>query len=275
MLRCFNDGVAMTIAYLAVLFLMSHRHISAAIFFSLAVSVKMNVLLMLPAFALVFVRECGAVKAITCAFLMILVQAGLGFPFLITYPYSYLTKAFELSRVFTFKWTVNWKFLDEQVFTSRDLAVALLAGHILILLLFAIKWCWKEGGLIKLIGSVLTGRDVSLPAVTSKAISQYSAHHIFSLVAICNFVGVAFARTLHYQFYSWYFHTLPFLLWHSGLPRPIALACFVGIEWAFNVFPATPSSSLILQASHLVLLVGLLLKPVPPPTELGQRKKLE
>jgi hypothetical protein len=28
-----------------------------------------------------------------------------------------------------------------------------------------------------------------------------------------NFVGIVFARTLHYQFYSWYFHALPLLLW--------------------------------------------------------------
>ena len=32
----------------------------------------------------------------------------------------------------------------------------------------------------------------------------------------------------------------------------------VGIEYAFNVFPATPVSSAVLQVCHLVLLGGLL-----------------
>jgi alpha-1,3-mannosyltransferase len=36
----------------------------------------------------------------------------LGAPFLLTYPQSYIRKAFELDRVFFYKWTVNWKASD-------------------------------------------------------------------------------------------------------------------------------------------------------------------
>lgn len=30
-----------------------------------------------------------------------------------------------------------------------------------------------------------------------------------------NLIGIAFSRSLHYQFYVWYYHSVPFLLWSS------------------------------------------------------------
>jgi hypothetical protein len=36
------------------------------------------------------------------------------------------------------------------------------------------------------------------------------------LLYASNFIGIAFARTLHYQFFLWYFHTLPFLFLVGG-----------------------------------------------------------
>jgi ALG3 protein len=43
-------------------------------------------------------------------------QGALAAPFLAAAPMSYASKAFELSRVFLHRWTVNLKFLPEAVF---------------------------------------------------------------------------------------------------------------------------------------------------------------
>lgn len=52
------------------------------------------------------------------------------------------------------------------------------------------------------------------------------------------------------QFYSWYYHTLPFLLWQTDLPVMGRLAVLAGIEISFNIFPATSTSSAVLQVTN-------------------------
>lgn len=71
------------------------------------------------------------------------VQLVLGLPFLFVNPVGYVSRAFDLGRQFLFKWTVNWRFLPEDVFLSRYFHLALLLAHITMLLLFALKR-WKR-----------------------------------------------------------------------------------------------------------------------------------
>lgn len=65
-------------------------------------------------------------------------QVALGYPFLSTYPKEYIGRAFEFSRVFLYKWTVNLRFLPEPIFVSKQLALFLLTSHLFLLTAFAI-----------------------------------------------------------------------------------------------------------------------------------------
>lgn len=125
-LRMFNDCIAVLFGYIAVLLFTYRQWIPASIIYSLAVSVKMNMLLYAPGVFVVLLLSTGLTNTIWCIFLCGLVQIVLGLPFLMTYPVSYLTKAFELSRVFMYKWTVNFKFLPEPIFLSKKLSIGLL-----------------------------------------------------------------------------------------------------------------------------------------------------
>ena len=115
MLRMFNDGIAILLFYLALLLFIQKFWKSGCVFFSLAVSIKMNILLFAPGLLLLLLLHHSLWQTIGCLCICAIVQLVLGLPFLTTFPLSYLQKAFEFSRVFFYKWTVNWKFLSEEV----------------------------------------------------------------------------------------------------------------------------------------------------------------
>lgn len=80
---------------------------------------------------------------------------------------------------------------------------------------------------------------------------------VVEMVLCSNLIGIVCARSLHYQFYCWYFHSLPFLLWRTQLPLVVRVVLLVAIEWCWNVFPSTDASSSVLLASHVLCLCGL------------------
>ena len=117
----------------------------------------MSVLLYVPGLLFVLLQQRGVVQSILHVIIMILFQSILGWPFVSQYPWEYLSGAFDLSRVFLFKWTVNWRFLGEDAFLNPVWAKALLLGHLCTLLAFAhFKWSRKEGGVVSLLLKSLT-----------------------------------------------------------------------------------------------------------------------
>ena len=259
LLRCFNDGAAMLLAWGATLLLVralssddgggkkeqgggkgkssngvggeggsrkkSLLVVASVAAFSLAVSVKMNVLLMAPPVAVLLLQAARVQEIASGVLFGTALQVLLGLPFLLRFPGSYLGRAFELGRVFTHKWSVNFAFLSEEAFVSKRLALGLAAAHLGVLFAFA-GWRWTRGGEGEggkgagkggLVSAAAECWDASFPKKSksktsrSKASSSSSssssarhrpalaAAHVFRVEAVGNFIGVVLARSLHYQ----------------------------------------------------------------------------
>lgn len=196
MLRLFNDCWALIFLQNAALAFIYDFNSLGAVFFrcaqiklnesmsvyimmtisSVALSIKMSVLLYVPGLMILCFKKMGLMRTLLILATILNIQFIIGYPFLTTYPSSYIASAFEISRVFLYKWTVNWRFVPEDIFLSKSFAIALLFLHLSTLISFAaFKWCSKEGGVIKVL---LTGLkrpfSPSNPFVTSDGKVIYS-----------------------------------------------------------------------------------------------------
>ncbi|CAN8285778.1 unnamed protein product [Cochlearia groenlandica] len=259
-LRLFNDCFAMTLLHASMaLFLYRKWHFGMVIF-SGAVSIKMNVLLYAPPLLLLLLKAMNIVGVVSALAGAALVQILVGLPFLIPYPVSYIANAFDLGRVFIHFWSVNFKFVPERVFVSKEFAVCLLIAHLCLLAVFAnFKWCKQEGGIIGFVRSRHFFLKLPSPlSFTDQSISGILTNeYIVTTMFVGNFIGIVCARSLHYQFYSWYFYSLPFLLWRTSFPTWMRLILFLGIEICWNIYPSTSISSALLMCLHLTVLWGL------------------
>ncbi|XP_027268856.1 dol-P-Man:Man(5)GlcNAc(2)-PP-Dol alpha-1,3-mannosyltransferase isoform X3 [Cricetulus griseus] len=140
-LRLFNDPVAMALLFLSINLFLAHYWGWGCCCFSLAVSVKMNVLLFAPGLLFLLLTQFGFRGALPKLAICAAIQVVLGLPFLLENPIGYLSRSFDLGRQFLFQWTVNWRFLPEAIFLHRAFHLALLAAHLTLLLLFALcRW---------------------------------------------------------------------------------------------------------------------------------------
>ena len=112
---------------------------------------------------------------------------------------------------------------------------------------------------------------------------KLTPEYVIYTMFVSNFVGIAFARTLHYQFYCWYYLSLPMMhcmtigstakILQASLHVATSILAIFSIEAVFNVFPATWLSSMVLQLSHAFLLIKIFVTSVP--TILLEEKDIE
>uniref|UniRef100_A0A182LRL2 dolichyl-P-Man:Man5GlcNAc2-PP-dolichol alpha-1,3-mannosyltransferase n=1 Tax=Anopheles culicifacies TaxID=139723 RepID=A0A182LRL2_9DIPT len=332
-LRLFNDPIAILFLYAALNVFIDGRWTLGSVMLSLGVSVKMNILLFAPAILLLYITNLGWLKTMLQLTVCAMIQLILGAPFLLTHPWQYIKGSFDLGRVFEHKWTVNYRFLEPEIFESKMFHLALLGLHLTLLVVFASP-CYKyfqnycrlrhlemmllpqieaqnraekekekkskkapnqalpaskenkqekeqekltadqekflksfEKGIKKMSGKQQQQQKVERapeesPAPNS-ATNKFSIHFDRSTqlallpIFLSNFIGIVCARSLHYQFYVWYFHSLPYLTWYTEYTNSLKFLLLLLLEFCWNTYPSTVLSSIVLHTCHLILLVGI------------------
>ncbi|KAL1998642.1 hypothetical protein VTN02DRAFT_5813 [Thermoascus thermophilus] len=250
-LRLFNDCFAALAMWTAIWLFQRRKWTAGVVVWTSGVAIKMTLLLLAPAVALLVGLGQGVGRGILLGTTAVLIQVLLAAPFLRENPVGYVSRAFELTRQFLFKWTVNWRFVGEQVFLSKTFSLSLLAVHVSLLGLFVtMRWVKPSGSnLVNLVGKVMSGRQPTV-ALSNAFVTTTM---LTSLV-----IGLLCARSLHYQFFAYLAWATPFLLWRSGFHPVLIYALWAAQEWAWNIFPSTSQSSIIVVLSLAVQVFGVL-----------------
>lgn len=244
----------------------------SAVFYSFAISTKMNALLYSPAFFIVSFFLCGENlgKLLVVIIALVISQVVVGWQFLLPLSFdqesaairwNYISQAFDFQRRFIYKWTVNWKFVPEEIFSSTTFANFLLLGHFLTLACFFCTRVLSPGITKKPIHKLLI---FSFRKPFSNSINlgnlfieeKHGAGLILSTFCMTNLIGVLFSRTLHYQFLSWYYWQFPYMLYKAGWGLIVSCVIWVIHEATWNVFPSTPLSSLLLVTVLFQIIVA-------------------
>ncbi|KAK9945559.1 hypothetical protein M0R45_011068 [Rubus argutus] len=168
-LRLFNDCLAMLLLHASLASFLHQRWHLGLIIFSGAVSIKMNVLLYAPPLLLLMLKAMDISGVISALFGAALVQILLGLPFIMSHPFAYISRAFNLGRVFIHSAFAHY------------------------------RWCKHEGGVFKFLYSRLVSIKLKF-ALTNSHSYKALKKHIVTTMFVGNFIGILCARSLHYQF---------------------------------------------------------------------------
>ncbi|TVY84288.1 Dol-P-Man:Man(5)GlcNAc(2)-PP-Dol alpha-1,3-mannosyltransferase [Lachnellula suecica] len=278
-LRLFNDCFAVFSLWIAIYTFQRRLWTLGSLAYSWGVGIKMTLLLALPSIGVMLFLARGVQASLKQAWMMIQLQVIIAFPFLPSNLTGYLSSAFEFSRQFMFKWTVNWRFVGEETFSSKEFSITLLVGHISALILFiTTRWLRPaEKPLKELIGNALKWEE-PLGKMQHAISIRISPNFILTTILTANAIGMLFARSLHYQFYSYIALATPFLLWRSGMHPILQYTLWAVQEWAWNVYPSTDASSMVVVGVLLTTVAsvwwGTRRDFVNPKGEGGASKKL-
>ena len=224
----------------------------------------MNILLYLPGMLLLINWTKNYFYTIGTVLFIVCFQLLIATPFLIVNFEGYLSRAFEFSRKFGQRDSAYWQFVPEGVFVSGKFHFLLLFLHIFLLLVFLFRKAAFGKSFKEKLQSLNVPTSVNewISPKNGKDLEPQSKIYLavaYTLFSI-NFIGIVFSRSMHIWFYSWYMHSIPFIICFNGFSF-YKLGLFLALEAAYIQFPPSVYSSGVILFIH-ILFLGILDKSV-------------
>jgi alpha-1,3-mannosyltransferase len=295
-LGLFNDAVCVCVLVLAMCCLVRRQWLIGCLLYSFSVSIKMNILLYAPGLAVLLLHYTGPRRTAGYIAACGILQIAIAWPFLASHPYEYLAGAFNLGRQFDQHWSANFHFLPRNIFASKAFAAGLLTVTIVCWLWMRAKACGLPRAPIEGMRRIVlhgvpctvepvvdeqrhlhVGRHPQSPfrgpvvfvrtdnakalekIVSASSITDLIERHVALVMCASNIVGVIFARSLHYQFFAWYWHCVLLHAVSSRVPGVLWPLWGYWIMFAWEIHPPADWSSRAITLSHALLLCSLLL----------------
>ncbi|KIW97919.1 uncharacterized protein Z519_01503 [Cladophialophora bantiana CBS 173.52] len=270
LLRLFNDCWATLGLWLAIYSMQRRKFGRAAIIWGLGLGVKMTLLLAAPAVGVIVLQALGTGEGLFTGLYVFVLHVVMSLPFFGEGTgLSYVQRSFDFGRQFLYKWTVNWRFVDEETFLSRNFAISLLVIHAsLLLLFFQTKWIKPSASsLVEFAKKYMLGMNEAEELRISKKVTPA---FVMDTVLGSMVIGMLCARSLHYQFFAYLGWATPYLLWRAGGGPIWVLLNWAVQEYCWLVYPSTDVSSMVVVGElALQAMCALVAPPVdhisPPP----------
>ena len=269
LLRLFNDAWATLALWISVWGLQRQIWVLGAIAWDLGLGIKMTMLLAAPALGVILVQGAGSAEAFFLGGFTVITQAAASLPFVYKETgFTYFIQAFDFGRQFLFRWTVNWRFVGEEVFLSRSFSTGLLVVHVSLLLYFLqARWMRpsSSSSILEFVKKFATDMDY---ATEVKITSRVTPVFVMDTMLASVVIGLLCARSLHYQFYAYLGWASPYLLWRAGGGPDWVAAIWAVQEFCWLTYPSTNVSSALVVLALALQVASILIAPQveSPPT---------
>ncbi len=257
LLRLFNDAWVAFILWATIYVFQRQLWSIGGLLWSIGVGIKMTMLLVTPAVGVIVLQGHGTSEASFIGMFGLMIQMISSFPFVVEGGgWAYMRRAFDFGRKFLFKWTVNWRFLGEDIFLSTPFSVSLLVAHVSLLFAFFQNRYIKPSS--EGIGEFLHKYTRTMAGDVERGYAKkVTPTFVMDTILSCMAIGLLCARSLHYQFYSYLGWASPYLLWRSGVHPGLVLANLALQEWAWLVYPSTTFSSITVVVELLIQVTSI------------------